>query len=150
MLGLGLSRESGRVGRKKRERRFFVLPVLREVEMNAPNQIPSRMTALEELLHGEPGLHQLGIKGRIHTSPKIGQDRRRQVFRAGHRRNGRCHRVQLAIGGDRHRRLGTAVSNTRKSAQCSHVAHSKLSPIRQHRWENRRDFVGAEPQQSVP
>ncbi len=113
MLRLGLSRKSCRVGRKKREWGVLVLPILREVEMNAPNQVPGRMTALKELLHGELGLRQLDIKSRIHASPKIGQDGRRQVFRAGHWWNGRCHRVQLAVRGDRHKRLGTAVSDTR-------------------------------------
>ena len=107
---------------QKREWGVLVLPVLGKIEMNAPNQVPGRMTALQKLLHGEPGISQLSIEGRIHALPKIGQDGRRQVFPANHRRNGRGHRVQFAICGDRHRRLGTAVSDTRKSAQCGHVA----------------------------
>ena len=105
MLGLGLGRQPRRVGRQEGERGVLVLAVLREIEMHAPDQVPGRMTALEELLHGELGWRQLGIEGRIHASPQIGQDRRRQVFRAGHGRNGRGHRVQLAVGGDRHRRF---------------------------------------------
>ena len=150
MLGLGLSRKPRRVGRKKRERGVLVLPVLGEIEMHAPDQVPGRMTALEELLHGELGLRQLGIEGRIHASPKIGQDGRRQVFRADHGRNGRGHLVQLAVRGNRHRRLGTAVADTGKGAQCGHVARSELPPVRQHWRQSRPDFVCAQPQQSVP
>ena len=51
MLGPGRSRKSGRVGRKKREWGVLVLPILREVEMHAPHQVPSGMTALEKFLH---------------------------------------------------------------------------------------------------
>ena len=67
MLRLGLRRKPGRVGREKRERRLLVLPVLREIEMHASNQVPGRMAALEELLHGELGFRQLGIEGCIHA-----------------------------------------------------------------------------------
>jgi hypothetical protein len=51
MLGLGRSRKSGRVSRKKRKRGVLVLPILCEVEMHAPNQVPGGMTAFEVLLH---------------------------------------------------------------------------------------------------
>ena len=69
MLRLGLGRKPRRVGCQERERGVLVLPVLGKIEMNAPHQVPGRMTALEELLHGELGLSQLGIEGRIHAAP---------------------------------------------------------------------------------
>ena len=116
MLGFGLSRKPCRVGRQERERGVLVLPVLGKIEMHAPDQVPGRMSAFEELLHGELGIGQLGIEGRIHASPKIGQDGRRQVFRAGHGRNGRGHLVQLAVRGNGHRRLGTPLADTGKGA----------------------------------
>ena len=69
MLRLGLGRKPCRVGRKECERGVLVLPVLGKVEMHASDQIPGRMTAFEELLHGELGLRQLGIESGIHASP---------------------------------------------------------------------------------
>ena len=83
--------------------------------MHAPKQVPGWMSAFEELLHGEIDVSQLGIEGRIHASPKTGQDARRQVFRAGHGRNGCGHRIQLALRGNRHRRLGS-LADTGKGA----------------------------------
>ncbi len=51
MLRLGRGREPRRVGRQKGERSLFVLPVLGEIEMHAPDQIPGGMTGLEEFLN---------------------------------------------------------------------------------------------------
>ncbi len=97
--------------------------------MNPPKQIPGRMAALEELLHGQLGLQQFGIEGRVHTAPKIGKDRGCQIFRPGHGRNRRRQRIQLAIRRDRHGWLGMTFSDARNSAQGGHVAQAKLSPI---------------------
>ena len=79
--------------------------------MDAADQVPGRMSALEELLHGEPGVSQFGIKGCIHVSPKIGQDIRRQVFAARHGRNGRRHMVKFTICRNCNWRLGEPVSD---------------------------------------
>ena len=65
MLRLAFGRKPRRVGRQERERRLLVLAVLGEIEVHAADQVPGRMAALEELLHGEPGLGQLGIEGRV-------------------------------------------------------------------------------------
>src|ERR1035437_8191882 len=117
MLSLGLGRKPRRVGRKKRKRGVLVLPILGKVEMHTSNQVPGWMTAFEERLHGELDVGQFGIEGRIHASPKIGQDARRQVFRAGRGRSGRGHLVYFAVCGDGNRWLGPALADTGKGTQ---------------------------------
>src|SRR5262249_25446318 len=82
----GLGGSPRRVGGKKRERSLIVLPVFGKVEMHASDQVPGRMTALEELLDRKPGLSELGIESPVQVAPQIGQDRRRQIFGAIHRR----------------------------------------------------------------
>ena len=101
MLRLGLRRKPGRIAREERKRGFLVLSVLGKIEMHAADQVPGRMAALEKLLHGELGLRELGIESRIHAAPQVGQHRGGHIFRAGHRRNGRRHPVELAIDRDR-------------------------------------------------
>ena len=93
MLGFGFSRKPCRVSRQKRERRSLVTLVLGEIEVHTPDQVPGRMSPFEELLHGDPGISQFDIKGCIHASPKIGQNGRRQIFCARHRRNSRRYIV---------------------------------------------------------
>src|SRR5229473_772235 len=97
MLRLGLGRKPCRVSRKKRERGLLVPPVFGQVEMHASDQVPGRMTALEELLDGKSGVSQFGVESRVDVAPQISQDRRRQIFRAIHRRNGRGHLVELTV-----------------------------------------------------
>src|SRR5208282_430216 len=79
-----------------------------------------------------------------------GKDICRQVFRTDHWWDGHRNCVELAVAGDRHRRFDLALSDAREGAQGSHVAHPKLSPIRQCWRQSSPDFAGAEPQQSVP
>ena len=50
MLGFGVCRKPGRVGREKRKGRLVVLAVFGEIEVYSPDQIPRRVTALEEFL----------------------------------------------------------------------------------------------------
>jgi hypothetical protein len=116
MLGFGFSRKPRRVGRQKRERRSLVAPVLGEIEVHTPDQVPGWMSRFEERLHGEPGIRQLDIKGCIHAAPKIGQNGRRQIFCARHGRNG-CHdMVQLAICWNGYRWLGNPLPDIGKGA----------------------------------
>ena len=150
MLRLGRRRKPRRVGRQKRERRLLVLPVFGQIEMHATDEVPGGLTALEELLHRQLGFAQFGIERRIHASPKIGEHSRRQVFRAGHGRDGRCHPVQRAVGRKGHRRLCAALANAGKRAQRGHVVRPELPPIRQYRRQRRPDLVNAQTQQSVP
>ena len=107
------------------------------------------MAAFEELLHGEVGHGQFDIEGCIDAMPQVGQQGGRQVFRAGHRRNGERHLLQLVIRWYRHWRLGATLANSGKRAQRRHVAARELPPVRQHRWQNRANLVGAQAQQSV-
>ena len=71
------------------------------------------------------------------------------VLRADHRRNGRGHRVQLAVRGDRHRRL-VSLAHAGKGAQRSHVARPQFPPIGQRWRKSRPDLVSAQEYQSVP
>ena len=57
--------------------------------MYTPDEVPGRMTSLEELLHREFGFRELGIERPIHSAPQIGQHICCQIFRADHGRNGR-------------------------------------------------------------
>ena len=149
VLGLTRGRQLGRVGRQKGEWGSLVLPVLGEIEMHPPNQVPRGMTVLKKRLHRELGFSQLGIKGLIHAAPQIGKDSRRQILGSDHRRRGCRNRVQLAFRTDRHRRFGLTVCDIRKSTQGGHVAHPERAPIRQCRRQHRADFVGAKPYQSM-
>jgi hypothetical protein len=69
MLRLGRSRKPCRIGREKGKWNLLVLPILGKVKMYTPNEVPGLMTALEELLHGEPGFREFGIESRIHAAP---------------------------------------------------------------------------------
>ena len=149
MLGLGFGRKPRCVGRKKRERGLLVLAVLCKVEMNTPHQIPGMMTALEKLLHCELGFSQFGIEGQIRVSPQLGQHVRRQIFRASHWWDGRSHRVDLPVRGDRYGRLGS-LGDTGKGTQCGHVARPEFPPIRQRGRQNRPHLAGTQEQQAVP
>ena len=131
MLRLGLRRQPRRVGGQEGERGLFVLAVLGEIEMHAPDQIPGGMTGFEEVLNSNAGFGQFNIEGRIHASPEIGEDRSRQVLRTGHGRNRGGQFVQFVFGGNRDGRLGPPLADTGKSAQRGHVARPKLAPIRQ-------------------
>src|SRR4029453_1056962 len=61
MLGLGLSGQSCRISRKKREWSLFVPPVLRKVEVHPTNQVPGWMAAVEEFLHRALALAQFDV-----------------------------------------------------------------------------------------
>ncbi len=116
MLRLGLGRKPCRVGRKKRKRRLLVLSVFGEVEMHPSDQVPGRMTALEKLLDGKPGASQFGVESRVDVAPQPGQDRRRHIFRAVHRRNGGGHLVQPTVGKRLHGRLVEALADAGNGA----------------------------------
>ena len=122
---------------------LLVLPILSKVEMYAPNEVPGRMTAPEEFLNREFGFRELGMERRIHSAPEIGQHICCQVFRADHGRNGRGDLVQFVLFGNGYARLGSTFGYTRKCAERSHIARSKLPPIRQHRRKSCSDFIGA-------
>src|SRR5215813_853209 len=121
MLSLGLGRKLRCISRQEGKGGVLILAIFGEVEVDTSHEIPGRMTALEELLHGELGLRQLGIKGRNHAAPEIGQNLRRQVFRTSHGRNCRAHPGQYGVLGYRHRRLAS-LADPWEGAQRRHVA----------------------------
>ena len=64
VLRLGLRRQLGRVGRQKRERRLIIPAVLGEVEVDAADEMPRRVLALEKLLDRRLRFGELGSKRR--------------------------------------------------------------------------------------
>ena len=149
VLGLGRSRKPCRVGRQERERRNLVAPVLGEIEMDAPDQVPGWMSAFQERLHGEPCIRQFHIKRCIHDAPEIGQNVRRQIFCTRHGRNS-CRDMASSPS------AGTATGGfvdrspiSERGAQRGDVTSSELSPIRQRRRQRRPHFIGAQAQQPM-
>jgi len=149
MLRLRLTRKPCRVGRQECKRRFFVPSVLGEIEVHAANEVPGGMGSFEELLHGELGCGQFSIEGRIDAVPQVGQQGGRQIFCTGHRRNCAGHLLQVVVRWRRHRGLGAIRTDSGKRTQRHQVAAPELPPIRQHRWQNGGNLVGAQAQQSV-
>src|SRR3954463_15346622 len=130
MLRLGLSGQSGRVSRKKREWSLFVPPVLRKVEVHPTNQVPGWMAAVEEFLHGELGFSEFAIERRIQGSPKILQDICRQVLCTDHRRNGRSHLVQGAVCRNGHKWLARAPSQAGEGGEGGDLNNPEAPPDR--------------------
>jgi hypothetical protein len=129
MLRLGRSRQAGGVGREKRKGSLLVLAILREIEMHASDQVPGRIARFEKSLDGKRGVGELHVEGLVGDAPQVGERRRRQVFRAGHRRDRRRRRGQLAFARERNRRLGSALAELGQRAQRSHVTRTEIAPI---------------------
>ena len=70
VLRLGVRRQLRRVGRQKRERRVIVPAVLGEVEMDAADEMPRRVLALEKRLDRRLRFGELGSKRRGDLSPE--------------------------------------------------------------------------------
>ena len=132
-------------------RRALLVPsVLGQIEMHAPDQVPGGMAALEKVLDGKLRLREFGVEGGVRLRPEIGEHVRRQVFRAGHRRNRRGDRHQFVVGRRSDRRLRALSVDVRQRAQRRHVARAEIAPVGQHRRHGRPDLVRAEPQQPMP
>ena len=144
MLRLAFGRKAGRVGRQKREWRILVPAVLGKIEVHAAHQVPGGMTALEELLNGEPGLGQLGIEGLADSPPQVCQYGGRQVFRAGHGRSCCGHPLQRTVAGCRYTGLSPRVADPGQGAKRRHVVGAEFPPVGKHRRQHRTNLVGAQ------
>ena len=90
------------------------------------------MTRLQEILHRDASLCQLGIERPIGLAPQTGKDRRRQIFRAGHRRHtaSQDDRARRS-GGRRNARLAACFAEPGQCAQRGDIARPELAPPRQ-------------------
>ncbi|MEO7207221.1 MAG: hypothetical protein ABI145_10615 [Steroidobacteraceae bacterium] len=88
MLRARLSRETRCVGRNEREGRFFIGPVLGQIEMHAANEVPGWVPPFQELLQCLSRIGAFGATSRINLLPKRREHLGIQVFPARHRRCG--------------------------------------------------------------
>ncbi len=95
MLGFRPRRQPRRVGRQEGEGRVGIVLVLREVEADAPDEIPRRARLPQECLDGAVPGRELVTNGGGHPRTQIGEDGRRQVLAARHRRRRGGQRGQL-------------------------------------------------------
>src|SRR2546422_1735451 len=149
MLGLGVCRQPGRVGREEREWRLLVLAILGEIEVHPTHEVPGRVAALEEVLNRASRLGQLGPERRVELLPKAVEDSRRQVLRAGHRRSGRGQRLQLLFWRGRDVHLRAALLGVRQRAEGRHVPRAELAPEGEYRWKHGPDLTRSELQQTM-
>ena len=112
--------------------------------MYAANQIPDRISCLEEFLERVLRCDQLIAHGGIEINPKRGQHFSRQILHTSHRRGVGDQGIEdLVVGcGD-----GVALAC---GAQRHHIARGKIAPPRPGRRQNAADFSGPEMQQTMP
>jgi hypothetical protein len=77
MLSLGVRREPRRVRCQKGEWRSLVFAVFGQVEVHAPDQIPSGIAAFQKVLDGAFRLRQLDFKGPAQIIPESTKNCRR-------------------------------------------------------------------------
>ena len=147
MLRLGLRRESGRVGRQKREWRLIVPPVLGKIEMHAADEMPRGIPLLKERLNRLLRFGELGSKRYGSLSPERFQNRSREVLSAGHWRRGGRERFELAQRG---RRDGRVVSrNIGMGTDGRDQLRSEVTPVAHVRGQRGPDLAGTKLEQSV-
>ena len=95
MLGLRPRRQPRRVGRHEGEGRVGIVLVLREVEADAPDEIPRRACLPQECLDSAVPRGELVADGGGHPRTQIREDGWRHVFAARHRRRRGGQRGQL-------------------------------------------------------
>ena len=134
-------RQVGRVGRQKGERRLVVAAILREVEMDAADQMPRRVLPLQERLDGHLGCDAFRAEGCGGLFPQRLQDGGGDVLDAGHRRRrgGQCFEVL----GRRRRdgRVGTGL--VRMRAECRDEPRGEVAPVAEIGGKRGPDFGGA-------
>ncbi len=74
MLRLGVRREPRGVGRQKRKGRLRIVAVFGQIEVDAADQVPRRVAALQELLHAAFGLRQFDAEGGVQSLPEAAED----------------------------------------------------------------------------
>ena len=133
MLGLGLWRQPRSVGRHEGEGSFRIVPVFRQTEMHATNQIPGGVQSLEEGLKISSRPRQRRRKCCAQFIPQREQDIRVQILRPRHHRGGQHESGDFSIGWRRHRgqdqqRRGLRGCSWGEQAQCPHISSRKVAP----------------------
>ncbi len=147
VLRLGLRRQLRRVGRKKRERRISVSTVFGEVEVDAADQVPRRVPAMQKLLDGRLRFSELGSKRLSDFIPERLENRGRQVLGAVHGRRGRGECLELTERGRRDRRLVRIEIGMRADGRDQ--PRGEVAPVAEVCRKRGPDFSGAELEQSV-
>src|SRR5271157_5199983 len=70
MLGPGVRREPGGIGRKESKWRIFIFAVLGKIEMHATDKIPRGVAAFQEILNSAFRFAQLTPESTVHFSPQ--------------------------------------------------------------------------------
>jgi hypothetical protein len=107
------------------------------------------MAALEKLLGRELGLMQLGIEGRVHAAPEIGQHRGVEIFGAAHRRHRGGDPRELRLGRKGNGGFVLTLGEPGQRAQRRHEMRGELAPKRQLHRKAGPDLAGTELQQAV-
>ena len=148
VLRLAVRGEPRRVGREERERRLLVEPVLREVAVHAPDEVPGGAPALQLLLDREPRPAELLPQRRAHLLPERLEHLRGQVLGARHRRRGGGERDQLRPRrlGQRHPRAPLGDAGHRAQGRDERAA--QLAPVGEHGRQRGRYLGRAEVKQA--
>src|SRR5580692_2824013 len=100
MLRFRVGGEPRRVGREKSERSVRIFSILRKVEVNASDEVPGWIAALEELLYITLCLGQFESKGLVEFLPKRPKHILSQVFDACHWRRADGDELKLGVVGN--------------------------------------------------
>ncbi len=147
MLGPGLRRQLGCVGRQKRERRLIIAAVLGEIEVHAADEMPRWALPLEKVLDRRLRFGKFGSKRGNDLGPERFKDRGRDVLGARHRRRGRGECFELV---ERRRRYWRAVRvQIRMRTDGRDEPRGKIAPVAEVRWKRGPDLGGAELEQAV-
>ena len=99
MLGLGLCRQPRGVGRHEGEGMLRIVPVFRQIEMHATDQIPGRVQRFEEGLkigsRPQPGMPRTPHSAPSHSASRTSAC---QILRPRHHRRGQHESGEFSVG----------------------------------------------------
>ena len=104
MAKRALRAERGGVGREEGEGTVGVLAVLGEVEMDAPDEPPAVVPALEKGLDREPAFREFVVERLLERAPERGEAVGVEIFTAPHRRRFVDQGNEVILGGLRRAR----------------------------------------------
>ena len=144
---LAPSREPAGVGGEEGERALLVALVLREVEADAPDQVPGRIERAEELLRRARCLCELARDQVLELAPQRLEGGEREVLAAAHRRCGGEEQGQL-LGRRGQRKTLALALEIRNPAEVGEQQARELLPIGERGGQVGGEQVGREQQQA--
>ena len=102
MLGFGLRRQPGGVGRHEGEGLLRIAPVFRQIEMHPPDQVPGGIQVLEKGLKIGTGPGQRSRERSAHLIPQRQQGIGLQILRPRHHRRRQDKGGEFRFAGGRH------------------------------------------------